>query len=136
MMEPGVENHLAARLVGNQLCSAVVVLVICVPLSPISERCTVELVEIIVKRNTATYSFRGIGSGITGYTCKLDSVTLPDCMLTLHLLPQQCFTCTLLLSSPNPGSSPLTGLTTGLHRLRVVPMGCQANQGTTFRFNV
>ena len=134
MMEPGVENHLAARLVGNQLCCVLVIL------SPpiITEECTAELVEIIVERNTATYSFRGIGSGITGYTCKLDSATLPDCTLTLHLLPQQCFTCTctLLLSSPNPGSSPLTGLTTGLHRLRVVPKGCQANQGATFRFNV
>ena len=34
------------------------------------------------------------------------------------------------------GSSPLTGLTPGLYRLRVVPVGCEVNQGVTFRFNV
>ena len=34
------------------------------------------------------------------------------------------------------GYSPLTRLTPGLHRLRVVPVGYEVNQGITFRFNV
>ena len=43
--------------------------------------CTVELVgEIEVEINSATYSFSGVGSDITGFVCKLDGETLPDCM--------------------------------------------------------
>jgi hypothetical protein len=75
--------------------------------------CTVELVgEIEVDRNSATYSFSGVGSDITGYVCKLDGVTLPDC------------------------SGTLTGLSPGLYRLRIVPVGCSVNRGVTFRFDV
>ena len=35
--------------------------------------------EIEVSGNSATFSFRGVGSGITGYTCKLDGIVLPNC---------------------------------------------------------
>ena len=49
--------------------------------------CTVELVgQVEVNGDTATYSFTGVGSGITGYTCKLDGTTLPDCMLYSFIL--------------------------------------------------
>ena len=46
----------------------------------VSDYCTVELVgSIEVMGNTATYAFRGVGSGITGYICKLNGHLLPDC---------------------------------------------------------
>ena len=46
----------------------------------VSDYCTVELVgSIEVTGNTATFEFRGVGSGITGYICKLNGRTLPDC---------------------------------------------------------
>lgn len=46
----------------------------------VSDFCTVELVgSIEVMGNTATYAFRGVGSGITGYVCKLNGDVLPDC---------------------------------------------------------
>jgi hypothetical protein len=78
-----------------------------------SEVCTVELDgQIEVTGNSATYSFSGVGTGISGYICKLDGVVLPDCL------------------------GPLTGLSPGLHRLRVVPVGCSINEGATFRFDV
>ena len=35
--------------------------------------------EIEVSGNSATFSFRGVGSGITGYICKLDGRVLPNC---------------------------------------------------------
>ena len=34
------------------------------------------------------------------------------------------------------GSGVLTGLTSGTHRLRVVPFGCEENKGVTERFEV
>ncbi|CAI8047420.1 Deleted in malignant brain tumors 1 protein [Geodia barretti] len=75
--------------------------------------CTVELVgEIEVEINSATYSFSGVGSDITGFVCKLDGVTLPDC------------------------SGTLTGLSPGQHWLRIVPVGCSVNSGVTFCFEV
>ena len=37
--------------------------------------------QIEVTGNSATYSFSGVGTGISGYICKLDGVVLPDCML-------------------------------------------------------
>ena len=43
--------------------------------------CTVELDgEIEVDGNSATYSLRDVGTGITNFICKLDGNTLPDCM--------------------------------------------------------
>ena len=46
-----------------------------------TEVCTVELVgDIEVDGTSATFVFRGVGSGITGYTCKLDGIVLPNCM--------------------------------------------------------
>ena len=36
--------------------------------------------EIEVSGNSATFSFRGVGSAITGYICKLDGRVLPNCM--------------------------------------------------------
>ena len=36
----------------------------------------------------------------------------------------------------NAGSSPLTGLSSGTHRLRIVPVGCSENRGKTIRFEV
>ena len=36
--------------------------------------------QIEVTGNSATYSFSGVGTGISGYICKLDGVVLPDCM--------------------------------------------------------
>ena len=43
--------------------------------------CTVELVgDIGVDGTSATFVFRGVGSGITGYTCKLDGTVLQNCM--------------------------------------------------------
>ena len=42
------------------------------------------------------------------------------------------YMCTLFPT--HTGTSPLTGLTPGLHRLRIVPQGCSANRGVTFRF--
>ena len=46
----------------------------------VSDYCTVELVgSIEVTGNTATFEFRGVGSGITGYICKLNGRILPDC---------------------------------------------------------
>ena len=45
-----------------------------------SEICTVELVgSIEVNGNSATYRFRGVGSNITRYICKLNGQILPDC---------------------------------------------------------
>ena len=44
------------------------------------EVCTVELVEPIeVDGNSATFTFRGVGSDITGFECKLDKAILPNC---------------------------------------------------------
>jgi hypothetical protein len=75
--------------------------------------CTVELEEpIAVAGNSAAFDIRGVGSNIVSFVCKLDGNQLANC------------------------DSPLTGLTSGLHRLRVVPVGCAENQGRTFRFNV
>ena len=49
-----------------------------------TEVCTVELVgDIEVTGDAAIYSFRGVGSGIKSYFCKLDGVLLPDCMCCL-----------------------------------------------------
>ena len=39
--------------------------------------------EIEVSGNSATFSFRGVGSGITRYICKLDGRVLPNCMLAI-----------------------------------------------------
>ena len=99
----------------------------------ITEECTVELVgDIVVQRNSASFSFRGVGSLITRYICKVDGVIQPDC--TLH---KPCHVAHIHVSLFNPtGSSPLTGLSPGQHRLRVVPVGCEVNRGVTFRFTV
>ena len=54
----------------------------------VSDFCTVELVgSIEVTGNRATFSFSGVGSGITGYICKLDGRILPDCkwLKTTHV---------------------------------------------------
>ena len=46
----------------------------------VSDLCTVELVESIeVTGNTATFAFRGVGSGMTGYICKLNGTVLHNC---------------------------------------------------------
>jgi hypothetical protein len=75
--------------------------------------CTVELIyPIEVEGTSAAYAFRGVGADITSFRCKLDGVDLLNC------------------------ESPLTDLAPGLHRLRVVPIGCDENQGSTFRFTV
>ena len=37
--------------------------------------------KIEVTGSSATYSFTGVGTGITTYICKLDGVILPDCTL-------------------------------------------------------
>ena len=49
--------------------------------------CTVELDSIEVNGTSATYAFHGVGSNITGFTCKLDGVLLLDCMplLSQHI---------------------------------------------------
>jgi hypothetical protein len=78
-----------------------------------TDECTVEPGgEIQVNGDTATYSFRGVGSGITSFICKLDGVVLDDC------------------------SGTLTNLSQGLRRLRIVPRGCSNSKGVTFRFDV
>ena len=51
-----------------------------------TEVCTVELIgEIGVSGNSATFSFRGVGSGITRYICKLDGRVLPNCTLAIAI---------------------------------------------------
>ena len=37
--------------------------------------------EIEVDGDSATYTLRGVGTGITSFICKLDGEILPDCML-------------------------------------------------------
>ena len=100
-----------------------------------TEVCTVELVgDIEVDGTSATFVFRGVGSGITRYTCKLDGTVLPNCMsLNIAIAQTTVSTCTHLSRT---GSSPLTGVRPGAHRLRVVPKGCQTNKGASFRFQV
>ena len=73
--------------------------------TPITEVCTVELDgEIEVERNSATYSFRGVGSSITGYICKLDGIVLPNCMLQTSIL-DLFLTCLLLRLQSSDWSS-------------------------------
>ena len=85
---------------------------------------------IEVTGNSATYSFSGVGTGISGYICKLDGVVLPDCMLF-------CVVNIVIKLTPiHTGLGLLTGLSPGLLRLRVVPVGCSVNEGATFRFAV
>ena len=100
-----------------------------------TEVCTVELVgDIEVDGTSATFVIRDVGSGITGYTCKLDGTVLPNCMPLNIAIAQTTVSTRTYLS--HTGSSPLTGLSPGAHRLRVVPKGCQTNKGATFRFQV
>ena len=132
LMEPGLETHLSVRMVRNQTTSSVQAVLVISHCHHITEECTVELVgDIVVQKNSASFSFRGVGSQITRYICKVDGVIQPDC--TLH---QPCHVA-YIMSLFNPtGSSPLTGLSPGQHRLRVVPVGCEVNRGVTFRFTV
>ena len=88
----GVDSHLSARVVRRKLH-------LCVTQSDcnclnchtllfvyfITEVCTVQLDgQIEVTGSSATYSFTGVGSGISGYVCKMDGVILPDCMLLFN----------------------------------------------------
>ena len=50
----------------------------------VDETCTVELVNSVVEGNSATITFRGVGSEITGFTCKLDGINQPECKFTLE----------------------------------------------------
>ena len=44
--------------------------------------CTVELDSLIeVSGNSANFSFRGVGSEITGFACRLDGAQLLNCRL-------------------------------------------------------
>ena len=46
----------------------------------VSERCSVELVgSVAVDGSSATVVFRGVGSGMIGFFCKMDGVVLPEC---------------------------------------------------------
>ena len=46
----------------------------------VSGLCTVELVgSIEVTGNASTFAFRGVGSGMTGYICKLNGTVQQDC---------------------------------------------------------
>jgi len=56
-------------------------------LGDVDETCTVEFVDTVVKGNSATIIFRGVGSAITGYKCKLNGEVLPECMFlkSLHI---------------------------------------------------
>ena len=46
----------------------------------VSERCSVDLVGLVaVDGSSATVVFRGVGSGIDSFLCRLDGVTLPEC---------------------------------------------------------
>ena len=46
----------------------------------VSERCSVELVDLVaVDGSSATVVFRGVGTGIDGFLCRLDGGTLPEC---------------------------------------------------------
>ena len=48
---------------------------------PAIDVCTVELVEPIeVTGSSAAFSVRGVGSGIVGFSCKLDGAQLDNCM--------------------------------------------------------
>lgn len=40
--------------------------------------------SIEVTGNNVTFSFYGVGSGITGFLCKLDRQRLPDCKLNMQ----------------------------------------------------
>ena len=89
MMGHGVDSHLSARVVRRKLH-------LCVTHSDcnclnchtllfvyfITEVCTDGQIE--VTGSSATYSFTGVGSGISGYVCKMDGVILPDCMLLFN----------------------------------------------------
>ena len=97
MMGHGVDSHLSARVVRRKLH-------LCVTHSDcnclnchtllfvyfITEVCTVQLDgQIEVTGSSATYSFTGVGSGISGsgisgYVCKMDGVILPHCMLLFN----------------------------------------------------
>ena len=47
----------------------------------VEEVCTVELEEpIAVAGSSAAFTISGVGSGIVGFSCKLDGVQLATCM--------------------------------------------------------
>ena len=87
VMGPGVESHpSAAGLVGHSSLEKISLVAILFAILLVFDavECTVELVgEIEVNGDTATYSFVGVGVGITGYICKLDGDILPDCRPTI-----------------------------------------------------
>ena len=46
----------------------------------VSEKCSVDLVGLVaVDGSSATVVFRGVGSGIDCFLCRLDGVTLSEC---------------------------------------------------------
>ena len=46
----------------------------------VSEKCSVELVDLVaVDGSSATVVFRGVGTGIDCFLCRLDGGTLPEC---------------------------------------------------------
>ena len=55
----------------------------CVCEGIVDETCSVELVNSVVVGNSATITFRGVGSEITGFICKLDGSNLPECMFLI-----------------------------------------------------
>ena len=74
----GVDSHLSARTVSHPHSACVCLMIVVGTLT--TEVCTVELIgEIEVSGNSATFLFRGVGSGITGYICKLNGIVLPNC---------------------------------------------------------
>ena len=53
---------------------------------PVSEVCSVELVgSVAVNGNSATLVFRGVGSGITSFLCKVDGIIFPECEFNLAI---------------------------------------------------
>ena len=85
----GVERNLSAKEVKCNVGGSVVLITNYPAIDVVEEVCTVELEEpIAVTGSSATFSFRGVGSDIVGFSCKLDGDQLANCVLT------QC--CTIL----------------------------------------
>ena len=80
-----------------------------------SNTCSVNLINagVVVNGNSATAEFLAVGAA-TSFKCRLDKGRTDTCV------------------------SPLSydGLSSGEHRLRIIPQGCPSSQGQTFRFNV
>ena len=95
------------------------------------ERCTLHLINggvTVIGDDTATVEFASRGPA-RAYLCHLDKMDSYECEILNNCLFQDLLM-SIILSSLTAGSSPvvLTGLSRGLQKLKVVPVGCGKNR--------